>query len=120
MMLSEEPNGYYDIEVADDDVAVPDDDAVVDPAGLEPDHDNFGPGGLDPNTDEGAETDEDPGDDAPDTTMEPNANEDSSTNWYNLRSDRGRSCDNRLDHQMDDPVSSKLQVRPTNVTASSR
>jgi len=39
--------------------------------------------------------------------MEPNANEDSSTNWYNLRSDRGRSYGHPPDHQMDVPVSSK-------------
>jgi len=39
--------------------------------------------------------------------VEPNANEDSGTSWYNLRSDRGRSYVHRLDHQMDDPVSSK-------------
>jgi len=39
--------------------------------------------------------------------VEPKANKDSGTNWYNLRSDRGRSYSHRLDHQMDDPVSSK-------------
>ena len=31
--------------------------------------------------------------------MEPNANEDSSTNWYNLRSDRGRSYGHPPDHE---------------------
>ena len=46
----EEPDGNYDIEIDDDDVAVPEDDAVVDPAVIEPDLDNFGPGGLDPDT----------------------------------------------------------------------
>jgi hypothetical protein len=82
----EEPNGYDDIETPNnDDVAVPDDDAVDDPDVFEPDLDDFGPGGLDPNTDEGAKThddhgDEDPGDDAPNTTVEPNANQDSGTN----------------------------------------
>jgi hypothetical protein len=108
----EEPNGYNDIEIDDNNVAVLDDDAVDDPAVFEPDLDDFGPGGLDPDTDEGAEThddpgDEDPGDDAPNTTVEPNANEDLGTNWCNLRSDRGRSYGHRLDRQMDDPVSSK-------------
>ena len=39
--------------------------------------------------------------------MEPNANKDSGTNRYNLRSNRGRSYGHQLDHQMDDPVSSK-------------
>jgi hypothetical protein len=82
----EEPNGYDDIETPNnDDVAVPDDDAVDDPDVFEPDLDDFGPGGLDPNTDEGAKThddhgDKDPGDDAPDTAVEPNANQDSGTN----------------------------------------
>jgi hypothetical protein len=101
----EEPNGYDDIETPNNNnVGVPDDDAVDDPAVFEPDLDHFGPGGLDPVTDEGAEThdnpgDEDPGDDAPNTAVEPNANEDLGTNWYNLRSDRGRSYGHRLDHQ---------------------
>jgi len=94
------------------DVAVPDDDAVDDPAVFEPDPDDFGPAELDPDADEGAEAnddpgDEDPGGDAPNTNMEPDANEDLGTNWYNLRRDRGRSYGHRLDHQMDDPVSSK-------------
>ena len=35
----EEPNGYDDFEINDDDVAVPDDDAVDDPAVFEPDLD---------------------------------------------------------------------------------
>ena len=39
--------------------------------------------------------------------MEANANEDLGTNWYNLRSDRGRSYGHQLDHHMDNPVSSK-------------
>jgi len=39
--------------------------------------------------------------------MEPDANEDLGTNRYNLRSNRGRAYGHRLDHQMDDPVSSK-------------
>jgi len=39
--------------------------------------------------------------------MEPDANKDVGTNWYNLRSNRGRSYSHQLDHQMDDPVSSK-------------
>jgi len=71
-----EANGYDDIETPNNDnVAVPDDDAVDDPAVFEPDLDDFGPGGLDSDgldsdTDEGAEThdnpgDEDRGDDAP-------------------------------------------------------
>jgi len=87
----EEPNGYDDFEIDDDDVAVPDDDAVDDPAVLDPDPDDFGPVGLDPDADEGAKRDKDPGDDAPDTAVEPNANDDLGTNWYNLRSIRGRS-----------------------------
>jgi len=103
----EEPNGYDDFEIDDDDVAVPDDDAVDDPAVFEPDPDDFGSVGLDPDADEGAERDEAPGHDSPVTAVEPNANEDSGTYWYNLRSDRGRSYGHRLDHQMDDPVSSK-------------
>jgi hypothetical protein len=109
----EEPNGYDDIETPNDNnVDVPDDNAVDDPAAFEPDLDDFGPGGHNPDTDEGAQThndpgDDDPGDDAPNTAVEPNANKDSGTNWYNLRSDRGRSYGHRLDHQMDDPVSSK-------------
>ena len=103
----EEPNGYDDFEINDDDVAVPDDEAVDDPAVFEPDPDDFGPVGLDPDADEGAERDEDPGDDAPDTDVEPNANKDSGTNWYNLRSNRGRSNGHRLDHQLDEPVSFK-------------
>jgi len=117
----EEPNGYDDIEhFDDDDIGVPDDndvgvlddDEVDDPAVFEPDPDDFGPDELDPDADEGAEAnddpgDEDPGDDAPDTDVEPNADEDSGTNQYNLLSDRGRSYGHRLDHQMDDPVSSK-------------
>ena len=78
----EEPNDYDDIETPDDNnVAVPDDDAIDDPAVFEPDLDDSGPGGLDPDTDKGAEThddpgDEDPGDDAPNTDVEPNANKD--------------------------------------------
>jgi hypothetical protein len=109
----EEPNEYDDIETSNnDDVAVPYDDAVDDPAVFEPDPDDFGPAELDPDADEGAEAnddpgDEDPGSDAPNTNMEPDANEDLGTNWYNLRRDRGRSYGHQLDHQMDDPVSSK-------------
>jgi len=117
----EEPDDYNDIEpFDDDDVGVPDDDGVGapydhevdDPAGFEPDPDDFGPDELDPDADEGAEANDDPGDkdpggDAPNTNMEPDANEDLGTNRYNLRSDRGRSYGHRLDHQMDDPVSSK-------------
>jgi hypothetical protein len=88
----EEPNDYDDIETPnDDDVGVLDDDAVADPAVFEPDLDDFGPGGLDPDTDEGAKTHDNPGDDAPNTDVEPSANEDLGINWYNLRSDRGRS-----------------------------
>ena len=73
---------------------------------------DFGPDELDPDADEGAEAnddpgDEDPGSDAPNTNMEPDANKDLGTNRYNLRSNRGRSYGHRLDHQMDDPVSSK-------------
>ena len=103
----EEPNGYDDIEINDNGVNVPDD-----PAFFEPDPDDFGPDGLDPDADEGAEANDDPedqgpGDDAPDTDVEAGAYEDSGTNWYNLRSDRGRSYGHQLDHQMDDPVSSK-------------
>jgi len=109
----EEPDDYNDIKpLDDDDVAVPDDDEIDDPAVFEPDPDDFGPDELDPDADEGAEAndnpgDEDPGGDAPDTNVEPDANKDSGTNRYNLRSDRGRSYGHRLDHQMDDPVSSK-------------
>jgi len=103
----EEPSGYDDFEIDDNDVAVPDDDAVDDPAVFEPDPDDFGPVGLDPDADEGAKRDEAPGDGVPDTAVAPNANEDSGTNWYNLRSNRGRSYGHRLDCQMDDPVSSK-------------
>jgi len=95
-----------------DNDAVLSDNTVDDPAVFEPDLDDFGPGGLDPDTDEGAEThddpgDKDPGDNATNTDVESNANEDSGTNWYNLRSNRGRSYGTQLDHQMDDPVSSK-------------
>ena len=113
MMLSRNPTTMMTSKnPKDDDVAVPDDNVVDDPAVFEPDLDDFGPGGLDPDTDEGAETHDDPGDegpgnDAPNTDVEPSANEDSDTNLYNLRSDRGRSYDHQLDHQMDDPVSSK-------------
>jgi hypothetical protein len=103
----EEPNGYYDFEIDDDDVAVPDDDAVDDPAVFEPDPDVFGPVGLDPDANQDAESEEAPGDNAPNTAVEPNANKDSGTNRYNLRSDRSRSYGHRLDHQMDDPISSK-------------
>jgi len=114
----EEPNGYDDFEIEDNDVAIPDDDAVDDPAVFEPDPDDFGPVELDPDADEGAERDEAPGDDAPDAAVEPNANEDSGTNWYNLRSDRGRSYGHQLDHQMDDPVSStKWMSRLTTSTS---
>jgi hypothetical protein len=111
--VAEEPDDYNDIEPFDnDDVGVPDDDEVDDPAVFEPDPDDFGPDELDPDAEEGAEAnndpgDEDPGGDAPDTNMEPDADEDMGTNWYNLRSDRGRSYGHRLNHQMDDPVSSK-------------
>jgi hypothetical protein len=109
----EEPDNYDDIEpLNDDDVNVLDDNEVNDPAVFEPDPDDFGPDELDPDADEGAEAnddpgDEDPGGDAPNTNVEPDANEDSGTNRYNLRSDRGRSYGHQLDHQMDDPVSSK-------------
>jgi hypothetical protein len=109
----EEPDDYDDIAPLDNnDVGVPDDEEVDDPAVFEPDLDNFGPVELDPDADEGAEANDDPGDEdpggnAPNTNVEPDANEDSGTHWYNLRSDRGRSYGHRLDHQMDDPVSSK-------------
>ena len=117
----EEPDDYNDIGpfynhnvgvTDDDDVGVPDDVEVDDPAVFEPDPDDFGPDELDPDADEGAEAnddpgDEDPGGDAPNTNVEPDANEDSGTNRYNLRSNRGRSYGHQLDHQMDDPVSSK-------------
>jgi len=109
----EEPDDYDDIETPNDDnVGVPDDDEVDDPAFLEPDPDDFGPDELDPDADKGTEAnddpgDEDPGGDAPDTDVEPDADEDSGTNWYNLWSDRGISYGHQLDHQMDDPVSSK-------------
>jgi hypothetical protein len=50
----EEPYNYDDIETPNNDnVALPDDDAVDNPAVFEPDLDDFGPGGLDPDTDEG-------------------------------------------------------------------
>jgi len=101
----DEPDDYNDVEhfddndigvPDDDDVGVPDDDEVDDPAVFEPDPDDFWPDELDPNADEGAEAnddpgDEDPGDNAPDTDVEPDADEDLGTNWYNLRSDRGIS-----------------------------
>ena len=105
-----------DIGVTDDnDAGVLDDDEVDDPAVFEPDPDDFGPDKLEPDADEGAEANDDPGDENPgdnalDTTVEPNANEDSGTNWYNLRSGRGRSYGHQLDHQMDDPLSSKSYV----------
>jgi hypothetical protein len=72
----------------------------------------FWPDELDPDSNEGAEADndpgdKDPGDDAPNTNMEPDTNKDLGSNRWNLRSNRGRSYDHRLDHQMDDPVSSK-------------
>jgi hypothetical protein len=119
--VAEELDNYDNIEpLKDDDVGVPDDNIVDDPADFEPDPDDFAPDGLDPDADEGPEPHDDPGDDGPrdntpDATdiarnqrsMEPNANEGSGTNRYNLRSDRGRSYGHRLDHQMDDPVSSK-------------
>jgi hypothetical protein len=51
----EEPNGYDDIKTPNNDnIAVPGDNAVDDPAVFEPDLDDFGPGGLNPNTDKGA------------------------------------------------------------------
>jgi hypothetical protein len=109
----EEADDYNDIEPLDnDDVGVPDDDEVDDPAVFEPDPDDFGPAELDHDADEGAEANddpgvEDPGGDAPNTNEEPDANKDSGTNWYNLRSNRGRSYGHQLDHQMDDPVRSK-------------
>jgi len=100
----EEPDDYDDIvPLNNNDIGVPDDAEVDDPAVFEPDLDNFGPDELDPDADEGAERDEAPGDDAPDTAVEPNANEESGTNRYNFRSNRGRS----YGRQMDDPVSSK-------------
>ena len=120
--VAEELDNYDNIEpLKDDDVGVPDDNIVDDPADFEPDPDDFAPDGLDPDADEGPEPhddpgDDDPGDDFPDAdniahdqrSVEPDANEDSVTNWYNLRSaTRGRSNGHRLDHQMDDPVSSK-------------
>jgi len=40
-------------------------------------------------------------------SVEPEANENPNTNWYNLRSDRGRTYDHRLAHQMDDPENTK-------------
>jgi len=67
----------------------------------------FWPDELDPDSDEGAEADNDPGDNAPNTNMEPDTNKDLGSNRWNLRSNRGRSYDHRLDHQIDDPVSSK-------------
>jgi hypothetical protein len=111
----EEPDDYNDIEpFVNDDVGVPDDDEVDDPAVFEPDPNDFdfGPDELDPDANVGAEInddpgDEDPGGDAPDTNMEPDANKDLGTNRYNLRRDRGRSYGHQLDHQMDNPVSSK-------------
>jgi hypothetical protein len=117
----DEPDDHNDIEhfdnddidvPDDDDVGVLDDDEVDDPAVFEPDPDDFGPDELNPDADEGTEANDDPGDeapgdDSPNTIVEPNANEDLCTNWYNLRSNRGRSYDHQLDHQMDDPVSSK-------------
>jgi len=100
----EEADDYNDIEPLDnDDVCVPDDNEVDDPAVFEPDLDDFGPEELDPDADEGAEANDDPGDEdpggnAPYTNMEPVSNDDLGTYWYNLRSDRGRSYDHRLDH----------------------
>jgi hypothetical protein len=121
--VAEEPDKYDGVEhLYDNDVVVPDGgDDADDIANFEPDPDDVGPDGLDPDADEGAEAhddpgDDDPGDDFPDAdniahdqrSVEPDANEDSVTNWYNLRSaTRGRSNGHRLDHQMDDPVSSK-------------
>jgi hypothetical protein len=109
----EEPDNFNDIEpFDDDDVGVPDDNEVDDHAVFEPDPDDLGPDELDPDANEGAGAndnpgDKDPGGDAPNTNVEPDASEDSGTNWYNLRSDRGRSYGHQLDHQMDDPLSSK-------------
>jgi len=84
--VAEEPDNYNEIEAFDDDdVVVPDDGEVDDPAVFEPDPDDFGPDELDPDADKGAEAnddpgDEDPGGDAPNTNMEPDANEDLGTN----------------------------------------
>ena len=40
-------------------------------------------------------------------SVEPEANENPNTNWYNLSSDQGRTYDHRLAHQMDDPENTK-------------
>ena len=114
--VAEEPDDYDGIEHLDNnDVGVPDDDEVDDHTNFEPDPDDFQPDVPDPDADEGAEAHDNPGNDAPGAnntahnqrSVEPDANKDLGTNHYNLRSDRGRSYGHRLDHQMDDPVSSK-------------
>ena len=99
-----------------DDVGAPDDDEVDDPAVFEPDPDDFGPGELDPDADKGAEANDNPGDEgpggnAPNTNVEPDANKDLGINWYNHRSNRGRSYGHRLDHQMDDSESYESGVQ---------
>jgi len=91
-------------EDAPDDNPVDGDDLAEtdDPAGFEPD--GFEPGADDKNgTISGVEDDFD----RDRRSAEPEANENPNANRYNLRSDRGRTYDYRLDHQMDDPENSK-------------
>jgi len=73
-----------------------------DPAEFEPD-------GLKPgaNDEDGADTGGKYVFDHNQRSVEPEANENPNTNRYNLRSDRGRTYDHRLAHQMDDPENTK-------------
>ena len=66
-----------------------------DPAEFEPD-------GLEPGTndEDGADTGVEDVFDHDQRSVEPEANKNSNTNRYNLRSDRGRTYENRLAHQM--------------------
>jgi hypothetical protein len=88
---AEELDDYDNIEsLNDDDVGVPDNGKVSDPANLEPDPDDFVPDGLNPDAGEGAKPHDDPGgngtgDNTPNATniahnqrsVEANADEDS-------------------------------------------
>ena len=73
------------------------------------DPDRYEPDGLEPGADNenGTVTGVEDDFDRDQRSAEPEANENPNANRYDLRSNRGRTYDHRLDHQMDNPENSK-------------